>query len=350
MDDEETLEKILVFLEPFGPDLKNGLSNHAPMACEALLTMGKKDSIFPWLERYGNQFMEKKKPRNKIYGGDWKTFLGIPDTYPEWEIFFNAELEGGSWQNTLSEWAVKLAPGICADATHGVIRTGHAVRSLSRKETKRKKRELASGLAVWASAYLELPTSFDSLLGLQPEDAIQKVDFIPEESKNFSGTIVSSLQGLGEYENFAPVIGYLNVSDEPEEIISGLSEVFSRVVLNNVEDTLSAIVFIHSVTSASALRSILPFLNEYEKKSVLRYSWQSGAALFSTFGKRSDLKLPEKSENESRQEMIERAIEHGDEHAIKFTEVCLKEYEYNPSPAYYAAARLVRKYLEPLPQ
>ncbi|TGK44724.1 questin oxidase family protein [Leptospira andrefontaineae] len=348
MEEEDTMEKVLEYLEPYGPDLKNGLSNHAPMACEALIAMGKRESIFPWLERYGNQFLEKKKPRNKIYSGDWKDFLGIPDTYPEWENFFNAELEEGPWQKTISEWAVKLAPGICADATHGVIRTGHAVRSLTRKESRRRRRELASGLAVWASAYLELPTSFDSLLGLEPEDAIQKVDFVPEESKNFEGTIVSSLQGLGDYDLFSPVIGYLNVSNQPEEVISGLSEGFSRVVLNNVEDNLSAIVFIHSVTSVSALRSILPFLNEYEKKSLLRYSWQSGAALFSAFGKKMNLELPERLENESREEMIARAIEHGDEHAIKFTEVCLKEFEFNPSPAYYAAARLARKFLEPL--
>ena len=29
-----------------------------------------------------------------------------------------------------------------------------------------------------------------------------------------------------------------------------------------------------------------------------------------------------------------RAIECGDEHAIKFTEVCLREYELNPRPEY----------------
>jgi len=33
------------------------------------------------------------------------------------------------------------------------------------------------------------------------------------------------------------------------------------------------------------------------------------------------------------------AIANGDEHAIKFTEACLREHELTPSPAYLAAAR-----------
>jgi hypothetical protein len=37
--------------------------------------------------------------------------------------------------------------------------------------------------------------------------------------------------------------------------------------------------------------------------------------------------------------LIDRAIAHGDEHAIKFTEACVREHALNPSPVYFAAAR-----------
>ena len=37
--------------------------------------------------------------------------------------------------------------------------------------------------------------------------------------------------------------------------------------------------------------------------------------------------------------MIQSAIENGDEHAIKFTEACLREQAINPRPSYLAAAR-----------
>ena len=50
-------------------------------------------------------------------------------------------------------------------------------------------------------------------------------------------------------------------------------------------------------------------------------------------------------------ELIERAIACGDEHAIKFTEVCLREHALNPDPAFLAAAdhaiRDVERYLRP---
>ena len=37
--------------------------------------------------------------------------------------------------------------------------------------------------------------------------------------------------------------------------------------------------------------------------------------------------------------LVDRAISNGDEHAIKFTEACLREHAIAPSPVYLAAAR-----------
>jgi hypothetical protein len=40
-------------------------------------------------------------------------------------------------------------------------------------------------------------------------------------------------------------------------------------------------------------------------------------------------------------ELVHRAIEHGDEHAIKLTEACLREERIRPDPAYRIAAEAV---------
>jgi hypothetical protein len=37
-------------------------------------------------------------------------------------------------------------------------------------------------------------------------------------------------------------------------------------------------------------------------------------------------------------ELVDRAIAHGDEHVIKFTEACLHRHALGPSPVYFAAA------------
>ena len=36
--------------------------------------------------------------------------------------------------------------------------------------------------------------------------------------------------------------------------------------------------------------------------------------------------------------LVDRAIAHGDEHVIKFTEACLHRHALGPSPVYFAAA------------
>ena len=40
---------------------------------------------------------------------------------------------------------------------------------------------------------------------------------------------------------------------------------------------------------------------------------------------------------ENEDELVDRAIAHGDEHIIKFTEACLSRHTLGQSPVYYAA-------------
>jgi hypothetical protein len=47
-------------------------------------------------------------------------------------------------------------------------------------------------------------------------------------------------------------------------------------------------------------------------------------------------------------ELIHRAIAHGDEHTIKPTEACLREDRIRPDPAYRAAAEAVLHRTTPL--
>jgi len=73
--------------------------------------------------------------------------------------------------------------------------------------------------------------------------------------------------------------------------------------------------------------------------AALGYAWQTAAAMYATFGTRTDLSHPVEVQVGNRDELIDRAIACGDEHAIKFTEVCLREYALNPDQAFLAAAQ-----------
>ncbi|HUE30972.1 MAG TPA: questin oxidase family protein, partial [Verrucomicrobiae bacterium] len=324
MKDYSMMEPALEFLAPYGPDLRNGLTSHAPMAVEALAAMGRADAVMPWLEAYRRGMEPRPLSQQPIGGDDWRAALGRTDRVADWEAFFAHELAEGPWREVLARWTARLAPGICASAMHGVIRVGHAARSLGDAETAARLRELADGLGYWAAAYQTLPTSRSAASPMRARAAIDRVPIVPPAQRKFSGTIVSSLAALDDFPDFAPVIGLLDVDAEPPHVISDLTETFARVYLANARDLLGAIVFIHGVTSATALRSILPYLADTAARDALRYAWQAGCALYSAFGtspaQAGELEPP----SESGDSLIDMAIANGDEHAIKFTEACLR--------------------------
>jgi hypothetical protein len=117
-----------------------------------------------------------------------------------------------------------------------------------------------------------------------------------------------------------------------------LTATFARVFLANAHDIYTTIAFVHAVTGPSALRPLVPYLRDETVHGALAYAWQAAAAMYTTFGTRSDLSRFGEAKVESNDELIDRAIACGDEHAIKFTEVCLREHALKPDLAFLAAA------------
>jgi hypothetical protein len=339
MKNYSVMDLALEFLAPYGPDLRNGLTNHAPMAVEALAALGRAEAVMPWLERYKKGMLPRPVARSPISAKDWRAALGKEQRVADWNAFFENELKDAPWREVLACWTDRLSPGFCASAMHGIIRVGHAVRSLNEAETPVRIRELADGLGYWAAAYQTLPIAQNGTGTFRAREAIGKIPLVPVARRKFSGTIVSSLEALDEFPDFASVIGLLDVKLDPSQIISDMSETFARVYLTNAHDVLSTIVFIHSVTGVVALRSIFPYLLETTTPVLLQYAWQGSCALYSAFGQSAPRVGEIEPPRESRDTLIDIAVANGDEHVIKFTEACLREYDFNPSPAYLAAAR-----------
>ena len=159
--DYSALDEALAFLGGFGPDLRNGLTNHAPMAAEALCALGRPDAVLPWIERYRGALLPRPPAGERIAPDDWREALGQLHRAGDWSARFADELQEAAWPEVLDRWVSRLAPGISASATHGVIRVGHAVRGLVAAGTNEsgalRRRELADALASWAYAYQELP-------------------------------------------------------------------------------------------------------------------------------------------------------------------------------------------------
>jgi hypothetical protein len=226
-----------------------------------------------------------------------------------------------------------------AAATHGVIRTGHATRALALEETPARRRELADGLAYWAADYMPLPAERRSPARAMPSEAIARVQMIPPEMRrsNF-GAFTDALAQLDSFPPFKDTLDAVNPSGDAHAFLSDLTATFASVFLANARDTYTTIAFVHAVTGPSALRPLLPYLRDTTAHAALAYGWQTAAAMYATFGTRADLSRFGETRVGSKDELIDRAIACGDEHAIKFTEVCLREHALNPDPAFLAAA------------
>jgi len=329
------MDEALDMLTRYGPEYQGGLANHAPMVADALVAMGRSDAVLPWVSDYSRSLEEKSVGRQQILASSWKEALGDFGRHADWVTFFQEQLKENSWESVLARWVEQLAPGLAAAAAHGLLRTAHSVRSLEENVNDLRLKELAEGLGYWASRYQTLPISDEApAFKGPPHSVISEVPLLDRSGRG-GAFITDRLEKLYGFEPFASTIHLLEDSGNVVATLSDLTRVFVRIYLMNPRKSL--IAFVHAVTGPSSLRILLPYLSEGTKRRALLYAWQLAAAIYST-----NAEILYSSEMETQEieqeDVIDRAVESGDEHAIKFTEVCLREHKANPDPIFITAA------------
>ena len=330
----DVLDQALGVLDDCGPEFGPGLSNHGPMAAEALYTLGRPEEVVPWVCDYKRNLQDAPVAGNAIAGDEWQEALGDIKRVADWTVFFEQQLSESSWQQVVNTWTGRFAPGMVSAATHGVIRTAHAVRNLDRSETPERLRELAEGLAYWAARYLTLPGTPNRTGTQMPSEAIADVNTQPPEEQRQLGLITRKLTKLDE-AFFGHVVNLVDVSNR-DAFLTDMTETFAHAYLANVNDA-NTIGLIHCLTGPSAVRLLVPFLSPDVADQACAHAWQAGAAIYAAFGQqpRPDV-IPVISN--VRDDIIDQAVATRDEHAIKFTEACLREYDFFGSNVFLAAA------------
>src|SRR5206468_6951527 len=102
----------------------------------------------------------------------WPQAIGDIRRITDWTTFFRHQLDEAPIGDVLGLWVPRLLPGLMAAATHGVIRTAHALRSLGELDTPPRRAELAAGLAYWAARYQTLPGTVSLTGRLRVDDAL----------------------------------------------------------------------------------------------------------------------------------------------------------------------------------
>jgi hypothetical protein len=283
----------------FGPDF----AVHAPMVAETLATLGYDEVVPGWIDL--NQRLRRYyDPPAAVEAlpadpeAARREALGDFRRVADWVRYFEGRLGERPWREVVVEWWPYLIEGAFAAFTHGLIRTAHAVRTLStvQQPSELQLNELARGLAYWAARYSPVPWK------------IQSEGPVVTEAREVPGAL-SELTALhaGKYIELAPV---------------------------------PPVPQVHAVTAPAALRLVLPILpaelhvRSYEALAqVAAGIWKAiptaaGNGPAAAVGYRPP----------PAGELVGRAVELGEEHAIKLTEACLREHAERPDERYLAAA------------
>ena len=335
--DDGALDVALERFARTGPEYHGGLANHGPMAAEALVAMGRSDSVARWVEGYASRLGPPPRAGDAIPAARWEAALGRRERVADWAVFFRRELAQAPWRQVVRLWVPRLAPGFVAAATHGAIRTGHAARALAARETPPRLHELAEGLAYWAANFTQLPETTAVAGAARPSEAVTSLELLPAGERRSGGFITARLAPLQGFAPFKEVASRVAVDGDPSAFFSDLTDTFARIYLENATPG-KVITFVHAVTGPSAARLLLPYADAAGTRALMRYSWQAAAALYVAMGDRATAPAPE-GEPLDAATLVERAVANGDEHAIKLTEACLREDQIHPRPVYGLAAQ-----------
>jgi hypothetical protein len=303
-----------------------GLANHGPMVAEVLAHLGRDDAIAGWAERYRRRLDDAPPPAVRpLTEADWPAALGQQDRFAEWLALFEREVADRPAAAVVGEWAPRLLPGAVGAATHGLIRTGHAVRALSAKDTPPRRLELAIGLAFWASSYVELPGP-PLLIGHEGvREALADLPYLPEDAPR-QVLISDMVEGVADIaDEFEQGVASLGWTAGGLELLDRLAAGGAQAYLRNA-DAGGAIGLVHAVTSPLACELLLPWLAEEDRDAALGYVWQAVAALHVAYDIDRQSPVAER-DTPSAGALVDGALASGDEHAIKLTEAALRSFD-----------------------
>ncbi|MEV7191046.1 questin oxidase family protein [Streptomyces sp. NPDC093510] len=309
------LDEALQRLHTSGPERLGRLTNHAPMAVEALAAHGQAGAVHRWLDLYAPRLEEFPAPVERVTDANWHVALGDPRRAADWIAYFRREIADRPWRDVLALWWPRLLPGLYGGAAHPVIRVGHAVRTLEEGGTTGPRLdELAHGLGYWAARHHPV-TGLAVLPGAR--SAAGALDAVPPIANRKDGgfpTRLARVEGL-------PV--WADSVDEPEEARRRLAELVRaathRYATHGHGDET---MLVHAATAPNAVLRALPALPRALWVPSLRAAWTASAAITAMYAPDEPVAYTPPG-TFTAEEVFERALAHGDEHVIKLTDTAL---------------------------
>jgi hypothetical protein len=346
MTASELLDAAYESLHHTGPEWGGNLANHGPMAAEVLARRGRAELLPAWLDGYISRLEETPAPAGPVTDANWREALG--SRVADWTLYLTRQITEEPWRDVLATWWPRLLPGIAAGATHGVIRTGHAVRTLlAGDESPAARTELAHGLAYWAARSRQVPGITIPSGQLDPASALDGVPRIAGQQ----GPILLRLARLASLPGWTQAVSALRPAASPGRARDLLAELVTAATLRYLGyGHASPVLLVHTATAPNAVWHTLPALPEDLWIPSLAATWAASAAITATYAPRAqrprDHWPAPPAAGDPVSDLLDRACEHGDEHVIKFSDTAADAYTRSGNPDALAAAILASQLIE----
>jgi hypothetical protein len=322
----------------WGPEHHRGMSNHLPMAVQALQTLRATElQMANFIEITSSKLEALPAPVQHFT--QWQQVAqvkGQSSHFYEVRGFFLDQLQGLSNAQLLHKYLAQVIPGISGGAFHPIIRLAHALGDANTPIEDAHQFELASGLAYWVFAYLEL--HWPNHQHLSSHSLAETITHIidnndwPEERLG-KRTVVNDLMQVHQQANFDALVF------RPQASNIELQEIESAIL--NLLLSTNDFAVLHGVTATYAMRQVLPFCSA--PAEALSYLWQGLVSAFLCRGfnpqqLQTNTTALKNIEVYQPEEIRQRACNSLDEHSIKLAAVCLDMYQRTDNQDYLLAA------------
>ncbi|GCL65254.1 questin oxidase family protein [Pseudaquabacterium pictum] len=286
----------------FAPEFGDGLSNHLPMALVALKRLGAGDArLQAFADGYATRLQPAPPSRPWPAGDPWTSRLGDPAAWPAYRSLFAEWLANEGSAAVLEQVLPMLMPGCGAAAFHGLIRTAYALQAGHAGE-------LADGLACWAARHLPLgPLPARAGRQADPLPLLRRLPALPSDHP----LIFQRMQAAAASPALQAVVAGLAVD---AGTLQRLARLGAQAHAGSGNFTA-----LHLVTSAHAMRVLLPFADD--PLPALRWYWQAWVAAVAAAGLQALPPVP----LQPWRAIVAAALASDDDHLIKLVDSCRAE-------------------------
>jgi len=311
-----------------------GTTNHCPMALTALAAMGAsaerlEDFFDYWYTHYS---LPAEVSPHEIDYADFASCLGKRPMFASLQTCFQQRITQRGISEIVREVLATIPVAPATSAFHALIRLSYGLQS-------GHDAEIAAGLAalVVTNFSIDIPVTDHLPASSIPDGFKQIADCMG--GKKFGGRMIT--EKMAAVINDRQFIQVLSAMPVTPQLLDELARWAIAAYWQTGDFTI-----LHMVTGVHAIRQLIPHLHPLRRQALCSDAWMALCVAYASVG------APEvRSEQECLQSLKQAnfkaqswdylfrlAVLNNDDHAIKFTYTCSREYGLHAHPLYQAAA------------